>query len=68
MHRVGVVKSCAPLCRQTDLIRAAAATGCVLHIKKGQFASAETMHQQKAKALAAGAAGVILCERGTFFG
>jgi 2-dehydro-3-deoxyphosphooctonate aldolase (KDO 8-P synthase) len=54
--------------RQTDLIAAAARTGRVLHIKKGQFASAEAMHQQKEKAMAAGAGGVILCERGTFFG
>lgn len=65
---VDVLQIPAFLCRQTDLIRAAGATGLVVQIKKGQFASAEAMHQQKLKAMAAGAGGVILCERGSFFG
>ncbi|EOD09580.1 hypothetical protein EMIHUDRAFT_62050, partial [Emiliania huxleyi CCMP1516] len=67
-HCVDVIQIPAFLCRQTDLIAAAGATGRVVQIKKGQFASAEAMHQQKRKALDAGAGGVILCERGSFFG
>ncbi len=56
------------LCRQTDLIEAAASTGKTLNIKKGQFMSPHSMKFQAEKALEAGAPGVILTERGTFFG
>ncbi|NLB34701.1 MAG: 3-deoxy-8-phosphooctulonate synthase [Elusimicrobia bacterium] len=56
------------LCRQTSLIEAAGATGCFVNIKKGQFMSPYAMKQQADKALSAGAAGVFLTERGTFFG
>ena len=56
------------LCRQTDLIVAAAATAKPLNIKKGQFVAPHDMRHAVAKARAGGAAGVILTERGTTFG
>jgi 2-dehydro-3-deoxyphosphooctonate aldolase (KDO 8-P synthase) len=56
------------LCRQTDLLKAAAETGRILHIKKGQFASADVMHKTKEKLIAFGNPNVILCERGNSFG
>lgn len=43
------------LCRQSDLLAAAAATGRVVHIKKGQFASAAVMAEAAAKVRRAGA-------------
>ena len=43
------------LCRQSDLLAAAAATGRVVHIKKGQFASAAVMAEAAAKVRQAGA-------------
>lgn len=56
------------LCRQTDLIEAAAATGRPINLKKGQWMAPEEMAGAAAKARAAGAAGVAVTERGTFFG
>lgn len=56
------------LCRQTDLIAAAAETGKPLHIKKMQMMAPAEMGNVLAKARALGASGVILCERGTSFG
>ena len=56
------------LCRQTDLILAAAATGKPLNIKKGQFASPTVMREAVKKALSGGASGIMLTERGNFFG
>jgi len=56
------------LCRQTDLLKAAAETGRILHVKKGQFASADVMHKTKEKLIAFGNPNVILCERGNSFG
>ena len=56
------------LCRQTDLLKAAAETGKTIHVKKGQFCSAEQMHKCKEKIIAFGNTGVILCERGNSFG
>lgn len=56
------------LARQTDLIVAAAATGKPLNIKKGQFMAPDDMRFVVEKARAGGAGGVMLCERGTFFG
>ena len=56
------------LCRQTDLIQAAARTGRVVNIKKGQFLAPEDMGNAVEKAVAAGARGIILTERGTSFG
>ncbi|MBU6528232.1 3-deoxy-8-phosphooctulonate synthase [Methylocystis sp. MJC1] len=56
------------LCRQTDLIVAAARTGRPVNIKKGQFLAPWDMEYPAEKARAAGAAGVLLTERGTSFG
>eukprot|EP00891_Asterochloris_glomerata_P005037 jgi/Astpho2/5037/e_gw1.00071.33.1_t len=56
------------LCRQSDLLAAAAATGRVVHIKKGQFASAAVMAEAAAKVRRAGNPHVIVCERGNMFG
>lgn len=56
------------LCRQTDLITAAAATGLPLNVKKGQFVAPQDMLAVVAKARSAGDGGVLLCERGTMFG
>jgi 2-dehydro-3-deoxyphosphooctonate aldolase (KDO 8-P synthase) len=56
------------LCRQTDLIVAAAQTGKPVLIKKGQFMSPSDMAPIVAKATASGAGGVLLAERGISFG
>ncbi|NQT89217.1 3-deoxy-8-phosphooctulonate synthase [bacterium] len=56
------------LCRQTDLIQAAARTGRPVNIKKGQFLAPADMAYAVGKADAAGAEGVLLTERGTSFG
>ena len=56
------------LCRQTDLLLAAAATGKAVNVKKGQFVSPADMRHVVAKLLAGGCRDILLCERGTFFG
>jgi 2-dehydro-3-deoxyphosphooctonate aldolase (KDO 8-P synthase) len=56
------------LCRQTDLLEAVAKTNKIIHIKKGQFVSAQVMHKCKEKVISFGNNKVILCERGTMFG
>src|SRR6185312_13289366 len=56
------------LCRQTDLIQAAARTGRTVNIKKGQFMAPWDMKGAVAKARAAGGGEVILTERGSSFG
>ena len=56
------------LCRQTDLIVAAAKTKKVLNIKKPQFSSAKEMFHAVKKCSVAGNNDVILCERGNIFG
>jgi 2-dehydro-3-deoxyphosphooctonate aldolase (KDO 8-P synthase) len=56
------------LCRQTDLLVAAAQTGKAVNVKKGQFVAPWDMKHVVAKLEAAGCANVLLCERGTFFG
>lgn len=56
------------LCRQTDLIKAAARTGRPLNIKKGQWMAPEEMAGAVNKAHRAGANAVAVTERGTFFG
>jgi len=56
------------LCRQTDLIVAAARTGKPVNIKKGQFMSPEQMGPVVDKARRAGNDQILLTERGTFFG
>ena len=65
---VDVVQIPAFLCRQTDLIVAAAKTGKVVNIKKGQFLSGEDMRYPYQKAMEAGAEEVWLTERGNSFG
>jgi 2-dehydro-3-deoxyphosphooctonate aldolase (KDO 8-P synthase) len=56
------------LCRQTDLVVAAARTGRVVNIKKGQFMAPWDMKTVLAKATATGNRRVMLTERGTTFG
>jgi 2-dehydro-3-deoxyphosphooctonate aldolase (KDO 8-P synthase) len=56
------------LCRQTDLLEAAAKTDKLIHVKKGQMCSAEQMHKCKEKIMHFGNPNVILCERGNSFG
>ena len=56
------------LCRQTDLLTAAVATGKVVNVKKGQFLSPAEMGQVVRKAAAAGGKKLLLTERGTTFG
>jgi len=56
------------LCRQTDLLIAAARTGKPLNIKKGQFMAPDDMGQVVEKCRAAGNERILLCERGFSFG
>jgi 2-dehydro-3-deoxyphosphooctonate aldolase (KDO 8-P synthase) len=56
------------LCRQTDLLVAAAKTGRTVNIKKGQFMSPEAMSKAVEKVREAGNPRVMLTERGTCFG
>ena len=56
------------LCRQTDLIDAAVATGKIVNIKKGQFLSPNEMGRVAEKARLAGGKKILLTERGTTFG
>lgn len=63
-----VIQIPAFLCRQTDLLTAAAKTGRTVNIKKAQFLSGEDMRYPYEKAVAAGAGDVWLTERGNMFG
>ena len=65
---VDVLQIPAFLCRQTELLLAAAATGKVVNIKKGQFLSGEAMRWAVEKVQGAGNEHVILTERGNSFG
>ena len=65
---IDVLQIPAFLSRQTDLIVAAARTGRVLNIKKGQFLAPWDMQHVIAKATEAGNANVMACERGVSFG
>ncbi len=65
---VDVLQIPAFLCRQTDLLIAAAKTGKVVNIKKGQFLSPESMKHAVQKVNDAGNLNVMLTERGTTFG
>lgn len=56
------------LCRQTDLLLAAAATGRPINLKKAQFLAPEDMKSAVEKCRDGGASGVVLCERGSTFG
>jgi len=65
---VDVMQIPAFLCRQTDLIGAAVATGRIVNLKKGQFLSPAEMGQVVKKAVEAGGRRLVLTERGTTFG
>jgi len=65
---VDIIQIPALLSRQTDLIDAAAKTGCVVNIKKGQFLAPWDMKGAVAKAETAGTNRIILTERGFSFG
>ncbi len=56
------------LCRQTDLLQAAAFTGKIVNVKKGQFLSGDSMKFAVEKIKGAGNEKIILTERGTTFG
>ncbi|MEM1446418.1 MAG: 3-deoxy-8-phosphooctulonate synthase [Planctomycetota bacterium] len=56
------------LCRQTDLLVACAQTGKAVNVKKGQFLSPAEMKNVVVKLDEANASGIMLTERGTFFG
>ncbi len=65
---VDVIQIPALLSRQTDLIDAAARTGCAVNIKKGQFLAPWDMKSVIAKAESSGTRRIILTERGFSFG
>ncbi len=65
---VDILQIPAFLCRQTDLLEAAAATGRMVNIKKGQFLAPEAMKFAVEKVLACGNDQVAVTERGTTFG
>ncbi|MBW1850437.1 MAG: 3-deoxy-8-phosphooctulonate synthase [Deltaproteobacteria bacterium] len=78
VHQAGEIKEAAQvldviqipafLCRQTDLLLAAARTGLPVNIKKGQFLSPWDMEHAIQKVTSTGNHGIILTERGTSFG
>ncbi|GAA4333230.1 3-deoxy-8-phosphooctulonate synthase [Flaviaesturariibacter amylovorans] len=65
---VDILQIPAFLCRQTELLNAAARTGKIVNVKKGQFLSGPSMKFAADKIRAAGNDKVILTERGTTFG
>jgi 2-dehydro-3-deoxyphosphooctonate aldolase (KDO 8-P synthase) len=65
---VDVLQIPAFLCRQTDLLKAAAQTGKVVNIKKGQFLAPWDMQNVVKKMESFGNSNVMLCERGVSFG
>lgn len=65
---VDILQIPAFLCRQTDLLIAAARTGKIVNIKKGQFLSPEAMQFAAGKVVESGNLQVMLTERGTTFG
>jgi 2-dehydro-3-deoxyphosphooctonate aldolase (KDO 8-P synthase) len=65
---VDILQIPAFLCRQTDLLVAAAQTGRVVNVKKGQFLSPRDMKNVVAKVTEAGNADVLVTERGVSFG
>jgi 2-dehydro-3-deoxyphosphooctonate aldolase (KDO 8-P synthase) len=65
---VDILQIPAFLCRQTDLLVAAAKTGKVINIKKGQFLSPEAMKYAVQKVIDSGNNKIMLTERGTTFG
>jgi len=65
---VDVLQIPAFLCRQTDLLFAAARTGCVVNVKKGQFLAPWDMKNVAEKISSAGNENILLTERGASFG
>lgn len=65
---VDVLQIPAFLCRQTDILVAAANTGKIVNIKKGQFLSGKSMHHALNKVIDSGNDNIILTDRGTMFG
>jgi 2-dehydro-3-deoxyphosphooctonate aldolase (KDO 8-P synthase) len=65
---VDVLQIPAFLCRQTDLLVAAARTGRAVNVKKGQFLAPWDMANVVAKLVASGNKRVLVCERGASFG
>ena len=63
-----VIQIPAFLCRQTDLIIAAAETGCIVNVKKGQFMAPWDMKNVIDKIVSCGNHKIILTDRGTSFG
>jgi 2-dehydro-3-deoxyphosphooctonate aldolase (KDO 8-P synthase) len=65
---VDILQIPAFLCRQTDLLVAAGATGKVVNIKKGQFVAPHDMKNAAGKVASTGNQRIMLCERGASFG
>jgi 2-dehydro-3-deoxyphosphooctonate aldolase (KDO 8-P synthase) len=65
---VDVLQTPAFLCRQTDLLLAAGATGKPVNVKKGQFLAPWDMQHVAAKIASTGNERILLCERGASFG
>ena len=65
---VDVLQTPAFLCRQTDLLLAAGATGKPVNIKKGQFLAPQEMTHAAGKVASTGNEQILLCERGASFG
>jgi 2-dehydro-3-deoxyphosphooctonate aldolase (KDO 8-P synthase) len=65
---VDVLQIPAFLCRQTDLLLAAGATGAAINVKKGQFLAPWDMKNVAAKIASTGNERILLCERGASFG
>ena len=65
---VDIIQIPAFLCRQTDLLVAAAKTGRIINIKKAQFLAPEDMTYVAAKCREAGNDNIMFCERGTMMG
>ena len=65
---VDIIQIPAFLCRQTDLLKAAAETGRIVKVKKGQFLAPWDMKNVYDKLVHFGAKGVLLTDRGTCFG
>jgi 2-dehydro-3-deoxyphosphooctonate aldolase (KDO 8-P synthase) len=61
---IDVLQIPAFLCRQTDLLLAAGATGCAVNVKKGQFLAPHDMKNVAAKIASTGNTRIMLCERG----
>lgn len=65
---VDIIQIPAFLCRQTDLLKAAAETGKIIKVKKGQFLAPWDMKNVYDKLVHFGAKGILLTDRGTCFG